>query len=64
MKIKEFRQKHSLTLVEMGQMVGVTASTVHRHETGARDPSAAVIRLYIQASAGEITSADFFEDSK
>ena len=55
--LKAMRKKRGLTQEDLAELMGTTKTTVYRHESGVRDPSAATVREYakhLQCSPGEI----------
>ncbi len=62
MNIKAYRKKRGLTLMEMGDLVGIDKSTVHRHENGVRVPDLQMIQRYVEASKGRIRVQDIYKD--
>jgi len=42
--IKDFRERHNLTLDELSRMVGIPAQTLNRYELGQRAPKVSVVQ--------------------
>lgn len=56
--LTHYRRRHNLTLVAFAAVAGTTAGTISRIETGAKDPSASMLRQLIAATGGEVTADD------
>ena len=62
MKLKNYLDKKGLNNREFGEMIGKSASAVSYLKHGNRKPSADVAKLIVEATKGEVTYADLFED--
>lgn len=65
MKLQAYREARGLTLDELAKHLGVpgrhAGRTVRRWESGERTPRPTAMRRILQATAGQVGPADFFE---
>jgi transcriptional regulator with XRE-family HTH domain len=61
LKLREYRRRHRLTLVELARRIGVSEGAVSRYETGARVPCFPVMARISRATAGAVSPNDFFD---
>jgi len=54
--LARYRRRHKLTLANFAMQVGTTQGTLSRIETGAREPTAGMLRLIVAATGGEVTA--------
>jgi transcriptional regulator with XRE-family HTH domain len=58
MDLRTYRQTHGLTLSQMGELIGVSHSTVQRLEAGRMLPSATLMRRIAEATGHQVTPND------
>jgi len=61
MSLLTFRKMRGWSLQKMGEMVGVTASAVAKHERGLCIPAPFVVYRYSQVSGGRLTTDTFYD---
>lgn len=59
-----YRQKHRLTLEELGQLIGVGAEAVHKWETGKTKPNWKNMAVIERVTNKEVQAAHFLPTEK
>jgi hypothetical protein len=59
-KLKDYLERHSLTLTAFAQRIDAPVSSVHRYVTGESIPAREIMIRIVEATAGEVTANDFY----
>lgn len=59
MKLKNYLDKHSISMQAFASLIGVGRNTVWRYCAGTRFPSAKYLRLIVTATNGQVKPNDF-----
>lgn len=62
MKLRDWRKKHDLTMVQAAPRLGISQSSISRIETGEQWPDRETMQKIIEGTAGEVTADDFMPD--
>jgi transcriptional regulator with XRE-family HTH domain len=62
MKLADYLSQNNLSPADFAEAIGVNRSNVHRFCTGERRPDLATLERIHNATGGQVTAVDFFEN--
>jgi len=63
MNLKTYRKNKKMSLATLGEILGVSAVTVHRYENGTRKPGLSTLERIYKVTRGQVRANDFFSDA-